>query len=166
MNDYRCGLLIDDLSDHLPCLLSIENLNSDTNGFNTILSRKLTDTKMTNIKYDWAATDWSDLLLTKSCQANYDLFETTLSNILDKHAPILVKTHREKCKPEPWITRGLRKCRIWLRKLYKEFLTHRNDTNEVKYKSYKTVLRSIIHRARIEYYVEPGLNITMGNVLR
>ena len=52
INDYRCGFLIDDLSDHLPCLLSIKNLNPDMNGFNTILSRKLTDMKMTNIKHD------------------------------------------------------------------------------------------------------------------
>ena len=132
MNDYWCGLLIDDLSKNLPCLLSIENLNPDTNGFNTILSRKLTDTKMTNIKHDLASIDWSQLLLTNSCQANYDLFETTLTNILDKHAPILVKTQRERCKPEPWITKGICKCRLWLKKLYKEFLTCCSDTNKIK----------------------------------
>ena len=112
INDYQCGLLIDDLSDHLPYLLSIENLDPDMNGFSTILSRKLTDTKMTNIKQDLASIDWSQLLSTKSCQANYDLFDTTMTNILDKHAPILIKTQREKCKPEPWITKGICKCRL------------------------------------------------------
>ena len=75
-----------------------------------------------------------------------------LFNILDKHAPILVKTKRERGKPEPWSTKGLRKCRTRLRKLYKEFLVCCNDANEAKYKSYKTVLRSLIRRARIEYY--------------
>ena len=69
-DDYRCGLLIEDMSDHLPCLLSVERLNLDTNGYNTVLSRKLTSMKMTNIKQDLAAIDWSDLLLTKSCQTN------------------------------------------------------------------------------------------------
>ena len=151
-DDYQCGLLIEDLSDHLPCLLSVERLNPDTNGYNTVLSRKLTSTKMTNIKHDLAAIDWSDLLSTKSCQANYDLFETTLTNILDKHAPVLLKTQREKGKPEPWITKGLCKCRLRLRKLYKDFLVSHNEINEVKYKLYKTVLRSITRRAKIEYY--------------
>ena len=96
-DDYRCGLLIKDMGDHLPCLLSVEGLNPDTNGYNTVLSRKLTSMKMTNIKHDSAAINWYDLLSTKSCQTNYDLFETTLSNILDKHAPIFGEnTMREK----------------------------------------------------------------------
>ena len=106
INDYQCGLLIDDMSDHLPCLLSIENLNPDTNGFNTILSRKLTDTKMTNIKHDLASIDWSQLLLTKSCQANYDLFETTLTNVLDKHAPILIKHKERSANQNPGLPRA------------------------------------------------------------
>ena len=135
MNDYHCGLLINDLSDHLPCLLLIEWLYPNTNGTNTVLSRKLTDIKMTNIKQELALIEWSRLLSSDLCQGNYDLFEMTLSNVLDKHAPILVKTQSEKGKPEPWLSKSLRKCRNKLWILYKEFITKHSDTTEHKYKT-------------------------------
>ena len=162
INDYHCGLLIEDISDHLPCLLSIEKLNPDTNSFNMVLSRKLTDTKMT-IKQDLVAIDWATLLSAKTCQSNYNLFEQTLSNILDKHAPILVKTQSEKGKTEPWITKGLRKCRINLKKLYREFLVKCDDTNDARYKTYKYALRNIIHRAKMRYYNDKCVKVK-GNM--
>ena len=51
-DDYRCGLLVNDMSDHLPCLLTIEKTDPDIKGHNLIASRSLTDMKMTNIKKD------------------------------------------------------------------------------------------------------------------
>ena len=38
VEDSRCGLLITDLSDHLPCLMSIQNIDLDTIGANMIIS--------------------------------------------------------------------------------------------------------------------------------
>ena len=163
INNYRCGLLIEDISDHLPCLLSIEKLNPDMNGFNTVLSRKLTHTKMTNIKWDLVAIDWADLMSAETCQSNYNQFEQTLSNILDKHAPILVKTQSEKGKTEPWITKGLHKCRTKLKKLYREFLVKCDNTNDTRYKTYKYALRDIICRAKMSYYNDKCVEVK-GNM--
>ena len=91
VEDSRCGLLITDLSDHLPCLMSIQNIDPDTIGANMIISRTLNDTKMTNIKHDLGMLIWKSRL-TENLQNNYDTFELTLTNVLDRHAPFTNKT--------------------------------------------------------------------------
>ena len=90
VEDSHCGLLITDLSDHLPCLMSIQNIDPDTIGANMIISQTLNDTKMTNIKHDLGMLNWKSRL-TENLQNNYDTFESTLTNVLDRHAPLLIK---------------------------------------------------------------------------
>ena len=38
IDDYRCGLLLNDMSDHLPCLLTIEKTDPGMKGYNLIAS--------------------------------------------------------------------------------------------------------------------------------
>ena len=90
IDHYRCGLLTSDLSDHLPCLLLIEKTDPDMNGYNLIASCKISDTKMANIKDELNSTDWAVTLNNPNLQSNYDTFETMLTNILDKHTPVIV----------------------------------------------------------------------------
>ena len=61
---------------------------------------------MTNIKDELNSTDWAVTLNNPNLQSNYNTFETMLTNILDKHTPVIVKKWKESCITEPWITPG------------------------------------------------------------
>ena len=133
---YRSGLLLDDLSDHLPCIVTLEHVDPDTKGYNLVKTRKLDDTKLANIKRELNTHNWNDILDARTCQENYDKFDTILTTMLDSHAPVIMKKQGKKYKSEPWITLGLQKCRKKQKKLYKKFLSNRSAEYELKYKSY------------------------------
>ena len=151
-DDYCCGLLTSDISDHLPYLLSIENIDPVTSGSNMVMSCTLNDTKMTNIQHDLNEYDWESELQHADLQTNYDMFEATLTNILDKHAPLLIKKQKQSGKSEPWITPGLQKCRSKQKQLYSKFLKARSLVTEMKYKEYQSTLRKITRKAKITHY--------------
>ena len=152
VDDYWCGLLLNDISDHLPCLLTIEKSDPDMKGYNLISTRSMTDTKLTNIKHDLDSINWGDVLLGDDCQTAYDKFKNTLTNILDSHAPVLIKQQKTQPKTEPWITPGLKQSRQKQKKLYKEFIKSQTDHTETKYKCYRNILKRTIRKARIDYY--------------
>ena len=104
IDDYCSSLLLDDLSNHLPCLLTLENVDPDMKGYNLVESRKLDDMKLTNIKQDLKSLNWNEILVEGTCQENYDKLEMTLTNTLDSHAPMTLKRQSKKFKPEPWIS--------------------------------------------------------------
>ena len=61
-NDYKPGVIVDDISDHFPCFVSITNdgetLETD---YQLVKSRKLNDDKMLKINQDLLFHDWSEL---------------------------------------------------------------------------------------------------------
>ena len=150
--DCKSGILVNDMSDHLPCLLTLQNIDYDTNSPNMTITRDLSDTKLTNIKKELSDINWQETLHHDNCQDNYTTFDKTLTNVLDKHAPVKLKKMRPHVKSEPWVTPGLRKCRHKQKRLYKKFIDNRTDINETKYKEYKTTLRKITRLAKVEYY--------------
>ena len=41
LDNYKSGILVNDMSDHLPCLLTIQNIDHDTKGPNMTLNARL-----------------------------------------------------------------------------------------------------------------------------
>ena len=87
IDNYRSGILINDMSDHLPCLLTIQNSEQDTKGHNMIITCDLNDTKLTNIRQDLSKVNWHETLHHDNCQDNYTVLDRTLTIVLDIHAP-------------------------------------------------------------------------------
>ena len=72
LDSHKSGILVNDMSDHLPCLLTVQNIDHDTKGPNMTLSRDLNDTKLTNIKNDLLKINWHEVLNHDNCQDNYN----------------------------------------------------------------------------------------------
>ena len=68
IDNYRSGILVNDMSDHLPCLLTIQNSEQDTKGHNMIITHDLNDTKLTNIRQDLSKVNWHECLYHDNCQ--------------------------------------------------------------------------------------------------
>ena len=107
---------------------------------------------MTIIKKDLGNINWSNLLSKPNCQLNYNTYERKLTNILDTHAPVIIKQQKCRIKTEPWITPGIKRNRHKQKKLYKEFLLCQSNSNDSTYKSYRNTLKRITRKAKIKYY--------------
>ena len=90
---------------------------------------------------------------TKSVNEQFDQIVSTLSEVVDIHAPLRKATRKEKrLKLKPWITRGILKSIAFKNKLFR--LSHKvnNQANLMKYKAYHNALNSTIKAAKINHY--------------
>ena len=53
-----------------------------------------------------------------------------------------------------WMTPGIAKCSSKQLKLYKKYLTSGNETDRLKYKEYRDVLKGIKRRRKTSYFVD------------
>ena len=148
---FESGILVDDMSDHLPCYLKLPQINPSLKAPEKVNYRKLDDKSINGIKTDLTEHDWSKLSAETANEA-FSTFHGVLSNLLDEHAP--EKTHVVKYKRpfDPWFTPGLRKCVKKQKQLYRISLKTKNDTDIAKYKNYQHCLSRLKRFCKMNYY--------------
>ena len=85
-SNYHCGILIDDISDHLPCFIRIENVKPGLKTPEVRKYRKLNDDAISEINVSLKECDWSELT-NRDCSSSFDYFHQKLTDIIDSHAP-------------------------------------------------------------------------------
>ena len=154
---YSSGaILIDDISDHLPCLLIVKNSQLTRKQPIAITSRKLTPKSLENIQYKLRNED----LLRDSDHGDvnslFNTFHDHLTKIIDSVAPL--ETYipsKSKFRKEPWMLPNLLKCVRKQKLLYQKALQD-NVNVELwnKYKEYRNVLTGIKRRCKRDYYLQ------------
>ena len=149
-------IVIDDMSDHLPCLCLFNNVFLMSLPDKFVFKRKLSEKNIYKIKSDIANEDWITTIHGNNCNEKFGIFHNSLMSIIDKHAPeksVPVKQHHP---TEPWLTKGLIRCQKKQKVLYKNTLsvvTRKATSNDVaKYKSYKSTLQRCKRYAKEQYY--------------
>ena len=113
-------ILTHDISDHLPCLLSIRDTISESKVTTTITSRKLTKEAIENIRKDLSGYIQEGI----GTDESFNNFHNYLLNSLDKHAPTKTnKIGKKRTIKEPWMTKGLKISSNIKLKLYRDSLT-------------------------------------------
>ena len=99
--------------------------------------------------------DWIGLL-TGTTNENFDKFSRTLSEELNKVAPIrTVKISAKRKFTEPWMTKGLEKSSNTKLKLYKATLKPgHTDEDVVKYKTHRNIYNTLKRSCKVSYYQE------------
>ena len=151
-NTAKCvsGLIYCDISDHLPCFISLPTLtNPDkrsrplTRLFGEVNKRKFID-KM-------ASMDW-DIFYTNDYHC-YINFLTKSVQFFNESFPC-VYVSRKRSHDKPWITTGL-KCSIRHNfRLYRKSITRGSINAITTYKRYNTLLRRVIKKAEACYHKE------------
>ena len=106
-SDY---IVIDDMSDHLPCLCLFNNVFPTSLPDKFVFKRKLSEKNLYKIKSDIANEDWITTICGNNCNEKFGIFRDSLMSIIDKYAPeksIPIKQHRP---TGPWLTKGLIRC--------------------------------------------------------
>ena len=152
-SDCKSTLVLDDMSDHLPCLLTIQNMVPDKKAQNWQLKRKIDKNTLKAIKSNLNEQDWEETLYHQSCNESFNRFHDRLTSILDKHAPEKLVPTKVKKSVQPWVTKGLRKCLLKQSKLYALSIVRPISPKAVDmYKNYKTCLQHTIRNSKRHYY--------------
>ena len=84
--EHESLIIIDDLSDHLPCLVSLKNFQHvKTN--NSVMKRIINSSAINKIKEDLIKVDWNKTILNKNASDSFHSFHQVLMKVMDRHAP-------------------------------------------------------------------------------
>ena len=104
-------------------------------------------------KHELYKTSWDDVINNKGPNDTYNYFSHKLIALCDKYFPKQNIRIYKKDLQSPWITTGIKKSSKRKQKLYVKFLKNRNSKNELKYKNYKKLFKSIKKRAKKNYFL-------------
>ena len=143
-NLCRSGVLILDISDHLPTFCLIKNNCQKTRASDCV--RMIRDVKHFNIKFfaEEIALNLQQLTYTDDPDLAIKKFLQIIIDATNKHAPLRKLSRKEmKLKSKPWITKGLLKSISTKNKLFQQCYKQNYPFLVAKYKSYlNTLLRS------------------------
>ena len=102
-SEHMCHLITEDISDHLPCMVSLPVLTGHEKDPFLITKRKLNEKIVSKIVEDLRHQQWC--LHQNDVNSAFNELHDKILNIVNKNAP--EKTVRKKIKKhaEPWITK-------------------------------------------------------------
>lgn len=158
-NNYFAKIIYDDISDHLPTLLSV-NLTFEPPVSNILdqTRRQFHASNFDNFKTLLADTDWIALSQTlddiRDPNLMYDNFHAVFYSIFDKAFPRITHVKKNNKKTKPWMTLQLIRSCYRKSKLLKTYKKYPTDGNCNKYKQYANILKMTLKTAEKNYYVK------------
>ena len=156
-NNLTCltnnGLIVNDLSDHLPIFsLGFSNVSKTPKKRECIVIRDFKSEHVENFCSMLDHVDWGNLDRS-SVNSAYDSFLNTFSELYNSSFPVkVIQRKRLKTFRNPWLTKGIMKSINTKSKLYKKFLKNPTTENERAYKDFKNNLSNLIRTAKRNYY--------------
>ena len=146
-------LIVEDISDHLPILIVLKDLNKSVRGSILIKDRNLNTSNLEKIGGDIKRHDWQKLLSKSNASQGFSIFHKILCDTIAKHAPETVKRISvKKIIKNPWITIGIMKS---LSKQWQMFKAHlKGDISTFNYRKYRNNLQRIIRFSKHRYLHE------------
>ena len=156
VNKLTPGIIVTDMSDHLPLFLKVSTLNPSQNNnanrmirdwknFNKDAFRKELKTKLTLFSSNTQNLDPN---------AKFNRFMKIADTVVNKYLPLRPCTNKEQRRREnPWMTNAIFKSIKNKDKLYFIKMKYRLAINEQRYKQYRNYLNRIIRKAKKDYYI-------------
>lgn len=154
-NNIKTGILISDITDHFPLLLTI-NSNApkprpEVYKFRCCKNFDL-ELFLENINFSMEPVAMKINNMT-SIEDDFKLFESTIMNTINKHAPLRKATRKEKkMHKKPWMTKAIYKSITTKNKLFKRYISTSKVEAHNKYKKYRNKLNHIILAAKTMHY--------------
>ena len=148
------GILVTDLSDHLPIFTIIESKLHVTTKPKWISYRPTSDQALNSLTTALSSEDWMEPCSLENPDLILESINSKLLALYNLSYPIIVKKARiYKTKMKPWMSPALLKACRNKNKLYKHYLNTRNNIALNKYKTYKNKLTNILRKCEKQYYV-------------
>ena len=147
--NYESLIIVDDLSDQLPCLVKLKNFKP-TGNKNFILKRVINNKVVKKINEDLSKIDWNIKMKDKPASDSFHAFHSDLLISLNKHTPEKLIRVKEKGVKNPWMSKGLKNSVTKSKKLYERALI--DPAVWPKYKEFMTILRKCKRKLKLNYY--------------
>ena len=157
--EHSSGILINDISDHLPIFTITEYNILDQHGTmtesNRYSTRKISTKSLESFSRKLQSFDWRSVLSKNDPTESYTVFLEEFFGLYDRFFPIKNnKSNSSKRSNNQWISKGLKKSSKRKEALYKKFLKNPTQQNEQAYKRYRNKLNHLIRIAKKRYYSE------------
>jgi hypothetical protein len=148
----KAGNFLEDITDHLPnyvLILKETKQNNCQRPLIRIFSQKNIDEYIRLLH----TADWSVIYNCSDVNVCYNKFSEIISSAFNKCFPF-TRLSKKRSKDKKWITSALIKSSNVKNKLYKKWLSSRNEIDETKYKQYRSIFRKTADAAESLYYKE------------
>ena len=155
-DSYQCGIILSDLSDHLPCILIVHNAKMKHKPRKAIWCRKITKKTLEQIKTKLASENLTGLSSKGTVNDAFDIVHEKILGVIDKIAPY-ESYLPGKCtyRKEPWLLTSLLKCIKKQKKLYALSISRFATEREIEhYKDYRNTLTKLKRYCKCKYYNE------------
>ena len=163
---FNSYLLVDDMSDHLPIVTILQDVELCSETKRVIQTRDLRPKYVKKIKCELSNVNWDEHLMVKTVIPDnvnvitgnvnevFDKCHDKLIDIINKHSPIRKPEVSEKnYRREPWLTSSILKSCKKQKKMYMTSIKGGATTADVtKYREYWNALNRIKRREKISYY--------------
>ena len=160
-NRINSGIILTDVSDHMPCFLCIDNISKKTKSPKYIKIQHFSQSSLDDFVSELNEKNVANYLDTSiNCDPNenYDKFLNCVTDAKNKHLPIkTVKFNKRKHKVTPWITKGIILSINYRDRLYKSLKSTSPSstlfpTLKHNLKTYNSILKKSIRYAKQIYY--------------
>lgn len=141
LNSTISGLLITDISDHLPIYRLYNYNHKHAKREHKIYRRIRTEDSLTAFQNDLMTQNWDTIYRNNSINEAYEEFQEKCNKLYDTEIK-----HKQKYGEHSWITKGLQNACKKKNTLYREFIRLRTTDVENKYKKYRNKLINIIRK--------------------
>ena len=151
----RClsGIAISDLSDHLPCLVTLNDMRKTKSKHLTFEKRDISSMNLRQVSSD-LNIDWPAFFqATTDVNDAFDRFHCVINESIKNRCPTKkVKISSKKIIKEPWLTKGIINSSKKQLRLYKQSLITRSEVDCVRYKQYQDCLKKIKCNSKRLYF--------------
>ena len=146
-------ILMENISDHLPCVLNIPGIHRSLKERVSITYRD--EKHLEELKTSLLAEDWSKYINDdNSLEDSFNKFHQHLTKKIDQFLPYkTIEVHNHRLRREPWLTKGLEKSMKKCKTLYQQQLRG-SDSKKQKFKNYRYVLNKVKRTAKRQYYID------------
>jgi len=153
LNSPESGVLLSDLSDHLPCFTLLNFKNKVKNEQKFTEFRDFSDFNINLFRENLSNLLWHDVLSCSDPLESFDLFWNSWSTLYNLHFPVKKsKFNKNFHKIQDFISKGLLTSRRTKLSLYQDYLSSRNPQKFEIYKNYRNLYNKLIREAKKFYY--------------
>ena len=116
---HQSKVIIDNISDHYPSLVMLEDFNLTKSAPRKIKRRKVGTKEINEIKARLANINWEIELANQSTNEAFNMFHDNLIKIIDMVAPDKMIFESKKKVSVPWYTLGIKRCTEKEKRLFK-----------------------------------------------
>ena len=146
------GNLFYEISDHLPNFILLSKPSFKINYKERPQIRLFTENNKMKFSQCLQSINWRDVFSgSQDVNYCYDRYITVLNSAYEQSFP-LVKLSRRAMHDKKWFTTALKNSCKKKNQLYKKWLSSRSLADELNFKQYKKVFKSIAKKAEVEFY--------------